>query len=417
MALVVHNATLIDGTERDPIDHAAVVIEGPRILAAGAEATISRPADARLLDADGGTIIPGLLNLHDHISRKGLRVPATGLSFRDEGARLMGQSSDFLALLSARNVLAELRSGVTTIRDFGLAGSSPFAVRRAIDEGVIPGPRLRVAGQPVCITGGHAHQWSREADGPDEVRKAVREQLRAGADCVKLMASAGLIGFPDENPEAPEFTIEELRAGVEEAHNAHKRAAAHAYPTEAIRRAVRAGIDSIEHGVYLDEESVEMMRQAEVALVPTISGLVHLAFQFQSIEEDALYQEVMNRVIAPQQQSIRMAAEADLRIGTGSDTAGELVEELELIQDAAGFSNLACIRAATRVSAEIAGLERRLGTLEPGKFADLVVVQGQPHERLGDLRRPRWVIRDGRVFDGEPMALGVRMRALSQRGE
>jgi imidazolonepropionase-like amidohydrolase len=414
-ALVVHNCTLVDGTDRDPITRGAIVIEGTRIAAVGAEASVRAPRGARVLDAGGGTVIPGLINLHDHTTRKGLRQPATGLSFRDEGKLALSEPYEFLVLRAANGVLAELQSGVTTIRDFGLPGATAIAVKRGINAGLIPGPRMVIAVNPVAITGGHAYQWAREADGADDVRRAVREQIRSGADCIKLMASGGLIGFPDEDPDVPELTLEEMTAGIEEAHKFHRRTAAHAYPAVAIKNAVLAGIDSIEHGVYLNEECVALMRKRGVALVPTISGLSHLPYQFESIGRSDLYQEVIDRVIRPHGDAIRMAIEAGLRVGTGSDTGGELVEEMELIQEAAGLSNLDCIRAATRVSSEIVGLERQIGTLEVGKAADLVVIGGQPLDSLADLRRPRWVVRDGRVFDGAPMPLGVRLATEAAR--
>jgi imidazolonepropionase-like amidohydrolase len=206
--------------------------------------------------------------------------------------------------------------------------------------------------------------------------------------------------------------MEEMHAGIEEAHKFHKRTAAHAYAAQAIKNAVLAGIDSIEHGAFIDDEALSLMQERNVAHVPTISGLVHLPFQFRAIGNEYLYQRIMDEFIAAVQQSIRRSVEAGLRVGTGSDTAGEVVEEMEMIQEASGLSNLDCIRAATRVSAEIAGVEQLTGTLEAGKRADLVVVAGQPLERLGELRRPRWVVHDGQVFDGEPMPLGVRVKAL-----
>lgn len=412
MAMLICNGILVDGTDRDPIARGAVLVEGTRIVAAGPEGAVTAPANARVIDAENGTIIPGLINLHSHISRRHLRAAAPGVSSRERKARLGAEPHYYQVLHSARNVLDELRAGVTTIVDYGMAGFTAIALRRAIDENLVPGPRLRVAGNPICITGGHSHRLVREADGPDEVRKAVREQIKAGADCIKLMGSGGLGSFPDEDPDIVEMTLDEMRAGVEEAHKFRKRTAVHAYPTEAIKIALRAGIDSVEHGVFLDEEAVAMMRAASTALVPTMTGLTEVAFQHRANGRHDLFQAIVERVLKPHMSGVRMAVEAGLRVGTGSDSGGEIVEEMELIQEASGLSNLDCLRGATRVSAEIAGIVTMTGTLEPGKHADLVVVGGQPLERLADLRKPRWVLRNGQLFEGAPMPLSARLQVL-----
>ncbi|MCC6175771.1 MAG: amidohydrolase family protein [Chloroflexi bacterium] len=415
MATFVRNGVLFDGSERDPISRGAVLVDGGHIVAAGSENTVQAPRDARVVDADGGTIIPGLFNLHDHLCRKSVRVPGPGLSTNERVFLMRRKSHDYLVLYMAHHALAELRSGVTTIRDFGAEGYAAIGLMHSIEDGLTPGPHIIAAGRPVCVTGGHGTSWgAREADGPEEVRKAVREQIKAGATCIKLMASGGLGGFPEEDTGIPELTMEEMRAGVDEAHKWGRRTSAHAYPKEAIRNAVLAGIDSIEHGAFLDEELVSLMRERNVALVPTVSGLIPVAFNLKMKGRQDHYDVIMKNVISPQQASIRLAIESGICVGTGSDTNGEIVEEMELLQEAAGLSNLECIRMATSSAAKIAGIDKSVGVLEPGKLANLVIVNGNPLDRLADLRRPRWVIYKGEVFEGVPMPLGMRLAAEQQ---
>ena len=400
MAILIRGGLLFDGTGREPLPGGAVLVEGKRIAAVGLEREVSVPPDAGLIDAAGALIMPGMFNLHDHVARKSLRAPKPGLSFREQGAKLMAEPVEYLALHSARNALVELLSGVTTIRDMGLAGYSAIALRRAINEGLLTGPRLLPCGKPICITGGHAHPWSREADGPDEVRKAVREQIRAGADCIKFMGSGGLVAFPDEDPDVPEYNLDELQAGVFEAHKFHLRCAVHAYPAAAIKNAVRAGIDSIDHGVYMDEEAIDLMLEHGTALVPTMSGLAYLPRQYRSVGLIELSEEIERRVLGQHKVSVKAAYEAGIPIGVGTDTGGEVVEEMELLQEAAGLTSLECLEAATRVSAEIAGLADTLGTLEPGKLADVILVDPAAVEEISQAGNVRMVLKEGQPVAG-----------------
>jgi imidazolonepropionase-like amidohydrolase len=198
MGILVKGGTVIDGTGSPPVPGGAVLIDGTKIVRVGPERQVAAGASDRIVDAEGGTIIPGMINLHDHIHRRMIRFPRVGSSYREHSDRLEKDPDSFVVLLAAYCQLIQLRTGVTTVRDIGCRSYFTIDLRRAIDEGKIPGPRLSVAGKFISMTGGHGAN-GREADGPDEVRKAAREQLGAGADFLKLMATGGILNFPDED--------------------------------------------------------------------------------------------------------------------------------------------------------------------------------------------------------------------------
>jgi imidazolonepropionase-like amidohydrolase len=263
-----------------------------------------------------------------------------------------------------------------------------LGLKRAIRSGLIPGPRMLVSGQLICMTGGHGWQLGREANGPDEVRRAAREQIKAGVDIVKLMATGGVL-TPGVEPGSEQFTEEELRAGVEEAHKAGKKTAAHAMGTKGIMNALRAGIDSIEHGVYLDEETVTLMKKRGVALIPTISALYHIETKGLAAGIPAFAVEKTLRVKPFHLESIRMARAAGVKVAAGTDAStpfnhhGANLGEIKLLVEYGGFSAAEAIDAGTRVSAQVLGLDVELGTIVEGKIADLVAVRGNPLEDIG----------------------------------
>ncbi|MCM8749952.1 amidohydrolase family protein [Thermomicrobiaceae bacterium CFH 74404] len=401
--IVITNGTIIDGTGRDPIERGTVIIEGDRIASVEDRAHRGEPGDT-VVDATGQTVLPGLINLHDHAYRKRLRYVTPGVSsYREASNRLVRESPTYLAVLSASNLLIELRAGITTTREVGAGYDISVTLRRMINEGLLPGPRMFVAGQAISMTGGHGYWMARQADGPDEVRKAVREQLLTGVDHIKFMATAGLARYPQEHPQHVEFTEEELRAGIEEAHKHGKKTCAHAYATEGIKNAIRAGIDSIEHGVFLDEEAIHMMIERGVDLVPTMSGLYRVAEYYREAGDQATCDLIYDLALRPQQESFAQAVQAGVRYGVGTDSAGEMVEEMLLMQEAAGISAMDCIVAATGNAAKIMGMEDRFGTLTPGLAADVIVVNGDPLSDVRALRSIVHVIRDGKHFvrDGE----------------
>ncbi len=413
MTVVIRNATVITGVGAEIIENAGLVVENGEIADVG-RGPLSAPPDAVVLDAQGGTVLPGMINLHDHMARKKLRISEPGSRYRDQSDALMRSPEPLLAYHTAANIQAQLRSGVTTIRDFGLPGSTGILARQAVDAGVIPGPRIIAGGDPICITGGHGSNWgAMQADGPLGVTTAVRRQIINGADCLKFMASGGLGTYPDEDPGIPELSPDELTAGIAEAHKFHKRAAAHAYSTESIKNAVEAGVDTIEHGAFMDDAAVALMLERGTAHVPTISGLVAIAFQYRMIGNEAMAEQILTDIIGRLQDSARRTWHGGVAVGTGTDTSGEVVEELELLQEATGAATVDVLSAATSTAARIAGIDELTGSLVPGKAADVLVVDGDVlADGLDVLRRPRWVLRAGALFEGAPMPLGVRLSML-----
>ncbi|MCU1405947.1 MAG: hypothetical protein JWQ43_2250 [Glaciihabitans sp.] len=416
MITVFTNATVIPSTaDGAVIENGRVVVEGDRIVEIG-PAGGPIPADATVLDARGTTILPGLHNLHDHMSRKALRAVSKGAGFRSSSDNLMREPAEYLAYHAAANLREQLGSGVTTIRDFGLPGAGGIQAMRAINNGVIPGPRLIAGGDPICITGGHSSVWgAMEADGPVGVVRAVRSQIGKGAAVIKFMGSGGLGTYPDEEPGIPEFTVEELTAGVTEAHKFHRRTATHAYGTEAITNAVVAGSGTIEHGTFMDETVIGLMLEHGTAFVPTLSSVAGIAWKHRLAGDEYLFERISTEIIGRHMESVRMAWAAGVPVGTGTDSSGEVVEELELIAEATGAGILEVLASATRTASSIAGLTETTGTLTPGLAAELVVVDGDLlTEGFEALRRPRWVYRSAALHTGAPMPLGVRLSM--QRG-
>jgi imidazolonepropionase-like amidohydrolase len=283
-----------------------------------------------------------------------------------------------------------------------------FGLRQAIDSGLIPGPRMLISGQLICMTGGHGWQVGLEVNGPDEVRRAARQQIKAGADIVKLMATGGVL-TPSVEPGSEQFTKEELRAGVEEAHKAGKKTATHAMGTRGIRNALHAGIDSIEHGVYLDDETVAMMVDRNIPLIPTISALYNIETRGIEAGIPAFAVEKTLKVKPFHLESIRMAREAGILVAAGTDAGtpfnrhGDNLGEIRLLVDYGGFSPMEAIKAGTGSAARVLGLDNELGTVAEGKVADLVMVEGNPLDDIDVLLDPEaicLVMQKGKIVKG-----------------
>ncbi|KAB1664193.1 amidohydrolase family protein [Pseudoclavibacter sp. CFCC 13611] len=412
MRTIIHGATVITRVDDRVIERGDVSIEHGIITAVNDTAQMHRESGDDVVDAHGLVLLPGLINMHDHIARKRLRLNEPGVRYKDQSDRLMREPNEYLALHTARNLADHLHSGVTTVRDFGLPGATALAARKAVEQEVIAGPRIFTGGDPIAITGGHATNWGAQAaDGTEDVVRAVRRSILTDkVDVVKFMASGGLGTYPEEDPGVPELTYEELAAGISTAHQFHRPTAAHAYSTQAILNAVQAGIDTVEHGAFMNEEAQQLMVERGTAHVPTISGLIAIGYQLQLIGQEVLGRQILDDVIARLLESVRMSADHGIPLATGTDTSGEIVEELELIAQATGWAPERALGAATDVAADILG--QPIGRIRSGHRADLLLVDGDPTQDLEALRRPVSVFARGRVFAGRPAPLGVRVKML-----
>lgn len=331
------------------------------------------------------TLTPGLFNLHDHVNRKALRDEPSDLPLNVRSKTFMAQPYQYMLLHGVHNVKNMLSEGITFIRDFGLGEYTAVNLKRGIKEGLVPGPEMMVCGMDICISGGHCHAAAREVDGIPEMMKAVREEIRAGADFIKFMASGGLENFPHEDPKYPEFTEEELRAGIEVAHDAGKKTAAHAYPTSAILRILKAGIDCVEHGVLMNDECIELMVKKNVPLVPTMTGVKGSYFIKPITEEKQKAISLLEkRIWGPHMTSVKKAVDAGILVGTGTDSYGRLADEIRLIAEAAGLTPIQALAHATSISAKIIG-RTDLGLLEEGKHANIAAFPGDLTKSLSGI--------------------------------
>ena len=386
------NARLITGTGADPVENATILL-GDRIEAITTDDRLAGHAASETLDVGGRTVIPGLINAHVHICFEA-HAADTFRVLRDE-------SPGATALRAAARARRMLQAGITTARDLGGHNYLELAVRDLIKSGEIPGPRLLCAGKLITMTGGHGWPVGRESDGPVDVAKAVREQLKAGADVIKLMATGGVL-TPGVEPGSAQLSQEELRAGIDEAHKAGRRTATHAQGTAGVKAAILAGIDTVEHGIFLDDETIGLMLERGVVFVPTLAAPYQIvqAGRAAGIPEHAV--EKSERVSAAHIASFQAAWRAGVIIAAGNDGGtpfnpqDDLITELRLMI-AAGMPPLEAIRTATWGSARALGLEDAIGTLEPGKGADLVILDGDPLADIAALGRVWRVIQRGKL--------------------
>jgi imidazolonepropionase-like amidohydrolase len=390
--LVLSGARIIDGTGTEPVRGRSVVVEKGIITAVVEDARAPR---GNGVDLAGHTLLPGLINCHVHLCLGAEADPVRPL--REEPLGLTA----IKALLRARETA---RAGVTTVRDLGGREYVEIAVRRAIQQGLIDGPRIVAAGRPVCMTGGHGHWLAREADGPDDARKAVREQLKAGADVIKIIATGGVM-TPGVEPGSPQLTLDEMRAAIEEARKAGRRTAAHAMASSGISDAIAAGITSIEHGIYLTEEIVAHMRRDGTFLVPTLNAPAAIASGGLAAGIPDFMVRKSEVVVPAHVASFQLAHRAGVRIAAGADSGtplnfhGSLLPELTLMVKY-GMTPLEAIRAATVTAADCLGLGEVTGRVAPGYVADLIAVAGDPAERIEALADLKLVLVNGRVLAG-----------------
>jgi len=400
---VLKNLNLIDGTGGPVVNNAVVVVEGTKIKAVGKEGEVEYPADYEVLDLGGKTVLPGMVEAHVHIGMNGEPAMET---------IMLKETLPMTTIKAAVYAQRDLMAGFTTIRTMGDKGFLDVALKRAIDAGIIDGPRMRVSGQILSITGGHGDialppevtftGWSAIVDSPDEARKAARYQLKMGADIVKMCATGGVMSEGDE-PGSPQLNEDEMRAAIYEAHKVGKKAAAHAQGTKGIKDAVKAGIDSIEHGIFLDDEVVEMMREKGVYLVATLSAPYNIKkYGVEAGIPDYAVRKT-EQVIDAHGASFMKAYRAGVKIAVGTDAGtpfnrhGENAQELEMMVQA-GVKPMDAILAATKWGADLLGMSNIIGTIEAGKEADIIAVEGNPLENISLLKDVKFVMKAGKIY-------------------
>jgi imidazolonepropionase-like amidohydrolase len=377
MAVIFRNGNVIVGTG-EVIEKGAVAINDNIITFVGATKKIRPSTKDKVFDISGKSILPGMIDAHVHLCLDGSPDPMTSL---------LKDSTPQLTLKAAHYARQTLNAGVTTIRDMGGKDYVDLAIRDGIESGLLQGPRMICSGRVVCMTGGHGWQFGREADGIDEIREAVREQLKMGVNFVKLIATGGVM-TKGVDPGATQFTLEELLAGVEEARKAGRRTATHAQGTEGIKNSLWAGVNSIEHGFFLDDEAIELMLEKNAYLVPTLNAPYQIIRGGIKGGVPRYAVEKSKAVMKSHFQSVRRAYKAKIPIAMGTDAGtpfnchGENLKEMELLVKA-GMTPMEAMTATTKIASEVLGLEKKIGTLEKGKLADLIVVDGNP---LKDIR-------------------------------
>ena len=389
--LAIRDARLFDGTGAAPLADALVLVEDGQIAWVGPAALA--PCDLagyEIVEGAGRTLLPGLINCHVHLTMD-----------PDPRMSLIPESLPLSTLRALRNARLALEAGETTVRDLGAAGGAVIDLAKAIGQGLVVGPRIVASGAVVTMTGGHGWSIGREADGADDVRRAVREQLKAGAGVIKLMATGGVM-TPGIEAGAPGLSEAELAAGIEEARNAGKRTATHAIGTQGIKNALRAGIDSVEHGALLDDEGLELLLKRRAYLVPTLAAVTQIVRNAEGGKMDEYVTRKALGIRDRHYASYRMAREAGVKIAAGTDSGtpfnshGGLALELELMVEN-GATPVEALVAATATAAELLDVAGSVGTVAVGKTADLLLVDGDPLADIRAVKNVRAVVLGGEV--------------------
>jgi len=403
--IAVQAGRLIDGVSTSARQNVTVLVGGGKVLSV--QDGFQAPAGARVIDLRTSTVLPGFIDAHTHITGEG-----TGNAV----VRAATESPVDDAVRSTAYAKRTLEAGFTTIRNLGAEGGADVALKRAIEAGIVPGPRMWTARTTISITGGHGDQgglrpdlWVAPTwmdgivDSADEARKAVRYQHKYGADLIKITATGGVLSIGDSG-DAQQFTDEELKAIVEASHLLGMKVAAHAHGKRGIESAIRAGVDSIEHGTYSDDETFRLFKQHGTYLVPTIlagktvaematiPGHFHPSVQEKAARIGPLIQDMFKRAYSA---GVKIAFGTDSGVSNHGDNAKEFQYMVE-----AGMPAMEAIQAATRGGADLIGASDRIGSVQAGRFADLVAVAGNPLTDIGELKRVTFVMKGGVVYKG-----------------
>lgn len=405
--VVLRAARLIDGTGNASINNAVVIVTDDRITAVGAAGDVSVPAGAKVIDLGDVTLLPGFIDAHTHIIGRVLGDP-------DNETAAVRDYESFGAILSVGNARDTLLSGFTTVRNVGASGRfDDMALRKAINEGWVPGPRMQSAGHSLGITGGHCDSNGYRpglmdrsiedgiANSPDEIRAAVRFQVKYGADVIKTCATGGVLSEGDAVG-TTQYNYDEMKAMVDEATKLERKVAAHAHGTEGIKIATRAGVASIEHGSFMDEEGARLMVQHGTFLVPTMMAgeAVERAARAGILKGQRA--EKALAAAAAMRKGIKIAVANKVLIALGTDAGviphGTNAREFVLLVEWGGMSPMESIVAGTLNGSKLLGWDKDLGSLTVGKWADIVAVSGDPLKDIHNMQKTVFVMKNGIIY-------------------
>jgi imidazolonepropionase-like amidohydrolase len=396
--MAVKTGRSLDVRTGSMIAHAVILIEGDRIKEVKANAAI--PANAEIIDLGQKTVLPGLIDCHTHLTFDITSVGFAGL----------GLSVPREALIGARNARLTLDAGFTTVRNVGARGYSDVALRDAINAGDVPGPRIVASGPSLGITGGHCddnllapefhHLAEGVADGTPSVMQKTREVIKYGANVIKICSTGGVLSLGDD-PKASQYTLEEMKTIVAEAHRLGRKVAAHAHGGDGIKLAVLAGVDSIEHGTYIDDEAIKLMKERGVYLVPTLYLSDWFLENYQRFNIPPPIMDKAREVMPAMRKNIGRAFSQGVPVAFGTDAAvyphGFNAREFG-VYVRLGMTPLQAIQTSTLHGSRLLGLADRVGTIEAGKYADLIAVDGDPIKDVTELERVKWVMKGGVVI-------------------
>jgi imidazolonepropionase-like amidohydrolase len=401
--VVIRAGHLLDVKTGDTRANQAIVIEGDKIVSVGPASEIKAMADAQTIDLPNATVLPGLIDAHTHLTFDANQI----------GYASLGISTPREALTGAKNARITLEAGFTTVRNVGAGGYSDVALRDAINDGDVPGPRMLVSGPALGITGGHCdenllpfefhYQAEGVADGIEAVQHKVREVIKYGADVIKICATGGVMSKGDD-PNASQYTLEEMKTIVAEAHRLGRKVAAHAHGAEGVRWASIAGVDSIEHGHLMDDESIATLKKNGTYIVPTLYLMDWNRENLAKRNAPDYIVKKMQMVMAQGQNNLKKAFAAGLKVGFGTDAAvyphGLNAHEFA-VYVRLGMTPLQAIQTSTINDADLLGWSNKVGTIESGKWADIIAVDGDPLKDVTTLQNVKFVMKGGEVVKNE----------------